>query len=84
MLRRLSGRFKKLPQSYLIEEGLSTEGDIAFSTRGFTTLWMGRLNGSRVAIKMLRFGPDDDEDLIVSVSREIGGRPQVLIFPVNR
>lgn len=60
-----------MPQSYLIEEGLSTEGKIPYSTRGFTTLWMGRLDGSRVAIKMLRLGPEDDKDRITAVGPEI-------------
>ncbi|KAF9646421.1 kinase-like protein [Thelephora ganbajun] len=66
ILRRLSGKFRRLPQSYLIEEGLSTEGKIPFCTRGFTTLWKGRLDGNLVAIKMLRLGPEDDKDKIAS------------------
>lgn len=65
-----------MPRSCLIEEGLSTEGEIPFSTRGFTTLWKGRLDGNRVAIKMLRLGPDDNERKITTVSwkREIDPR----------
>jgi len=39
---------------------------------------MGRLNGSRVAIKTLRLDPDDDMDEIASVSHKIGDQPQVL------
>ena len=78
ILRRLSGRFRRLPRSYLIEEGLSKEGDIPFSTRGFTTLWKGRWDDNRVAIKMLRLGPDDDKEKITAVSRKMGDRPQVL------
>jgi len=65
-----------LPQSYLIEEGLSTEGNIPFSTRGFTTLWMGRLDNNRVVIKMLRLGPEDDRDKITAVGRKTGDRPR--------
>lgn len=80
ILRRLSGKFRRLPQSYLIEEGLSTEGKIPFSTRGFTTLWKGRWGDNRVAIKMLRLGPDDDKDKIATVSRKTGDRPHKLTF----
>ena len=68
-----------MPPSYLIEEGLSTEGEIPFSARGFTTLWKGRWSDSRVAIKMLRLGPDDNKERIATVSRVVSGdRPQVL------
>lgn len=61
VLRRISGKFRKLPQSYLIEEGLSKEGKLPLPTRGFSTLWKGRLNDNPVAIKMLRLGPEDDK-----------------------
>jgi len=67
-----------LPRSYLIENGLSTEGEIPFSARGVTTLWKGRWNDSRVAIKMLRLGPDDNKERIATVSRKTGNLPQAL------
>lgn len=68
-----------MPRSYLIEEGLSTEGEIPFSARGATTLWKGRWSDSRVAIKMLRLGPDDNRERIAAVSRETGDLSQALI-----
>lgn len=74
ILRRLSGKFRRLPQSYQIEEGLSTEGNIPFSIRGVTTLWKGRWSDTHVAIKMLRLGPDDDKEKIAAVSRKTGDR----------
>jgi len=84
ILRRLCGRFRRLPRSYLIEEGLSTEGEIPFSTRGFTTLWKGRWSDGRVAIKMLRLGPDDNKEGIVAVSRKARDRRLVLTFATTR
>ena len=33
---------------------------------------MGRWNDNRVAIKMLRLGPEDDKDRIAMVSRKSG------------
>lgn len=39
---------------------------------------MGRLGGNRVAIKMLRLGPEDDKDKIAAVSRKTRDQPQVL------
>ena len=80
ILRRISGKFRKLPQSYLIEEGISTDGEIPYSTRGISTLWTGRLDGNRVAIKMLRLGPEDNKVNIATVSCELVHRHQILAF----
>lgn len=41
------------------------------------------MNGNRVALKMLRLGPEDDKSKIVAVGRNPGDRPQFLTFPTT-
>lgn len=60
ILRRLCGTFGTLPQSCLIYEDFKTKEEIPFATRGYTDLWKRDWNGRKVAVKALRFGPDDD------------------------
>lgn len=56
------------------------EGNIPFSTRGFTTLWKGRLNNNPVALKMLRLGPEDDKSKIAAVSYNLRSVPVSDLF----
>jgi hypothetical protein len=60
------------------------EGKLPFSTRGFTTLWKGRMDGNRVALKILRLGPEDDKSKIATVSCNLEDRPQFLTFGTTR
>ena len=77
VLRRLCGAFGKLPRSCLINEDFKTKEEIPFATRGYTDLWKRDWNGRKVAVKALRFGPDDDRSkttkvTILSVGRSLG------------
>ncbi|KAF9781132.1 kinase-like domain-containing protein [Thelephora terrestris] len=63
VLRRLCGTFGRLPTSCSIDVDFKTE-DLPFATRGYTDLWKRDLNGGKVAVKALRFGPDDDRSMI--------------------
>jgi hypothetical protein len=60
VLRRLCGTFGKLPRSCLIDHDFNTQEEIPFATRGYIDLWKKDWNGQNVAVKELRFGPDDD------------------------
>ena len=51
--------------------------EIPFATRGYTDLWKRDLNGRKVAVKALRFAPDDDRSkttkvTVLSVDRSLG------------
>ena len=62
--------------SYLISEDFKTHEEIPFATRGFTDLWKRDWNGGKVAVKSLRFAPDDDRDKTIKVTfagRQISG-----------
>ena len=67
ILRRLCGTFGKLPTSCLINEDFKTQEEIPFATRGFTDLWRRDWNGKKVAVKALRFAPDDDRNKTIKV-----------------
>lgn len=60
VLRRLCGTFGGLPTSCLIDQDFGTQEAIPFATRGYTDLWERNWNGRKVAVKTLRFRPDDD------------------------
>ena len=68
MLRRLCGTFGRLPRSCLINEDFKTQEDIPFATRGYTDLWKRVWNGRKVAVKALRFSPDDDRSKTTKVT----------------
>jgi hypothetical protein len=74
MLRRLCGTFGRLPSSCLINEDFKTQEEIPFATRGYTDLWKREWDGRKVAVKALRFSPDDDR----------GKTTRVTIFLVDR
>ena len=67
MLRRLCGTFGRLPRSCLINEDFKTQEEIPFATRGYTDLWKREWNGGKVAVKALRFAPDDDRNKTTKV-----------------
>ena len=73
ILRKLCGTFGKLPTSCLIEEDFKTRDDIPFATRGYTDLWKRDWNGRKVAVKMLRFAPDDDRSKTIKVIASLVG-----------
>ena len=68
MLRRLCSTFGRLPSSCLIDEDLKMDEEIPFATRGYTDLWKRIWKGSKVAVKALRFAPDDDRGKITRVT----------------
>ncbi|KAJ7136910.1 kinase-like domain-containing protein, partial [Mycena epipterygia] len=53
-LRRLSGRFFSLPPSYFIYDAVR-ESQNSVAGGGFADIWLGRLDGRRVCLKVLRF-----------------------------
>ena len=67
LLRRICGAFGRLPRSYLIQEDFKTEQEIPFATRGYTDLWKRDWKATKVAVKVLRFGPDDDRNQTTKV-----------------
>ena len=60
--------------SCLINEDFKTHEDIPFAIRGFTDLWKRDWNGRKVAVKSLRFAPDDDRDKTITVTTSLVGR----------
>jgi len=74
MLRRLCGTFGRLPSSCLINEDFKTQEEIPFATRGYTDLWKRDWNGGKVAVKALRFAPDDDRNKTTKVMTFSVGR----------
>jgi hypothetical protein len=68
LLRKLCGTSGRLPGSYLIYEDFKTREDIPFATRGYTDLWKRDWRGKKVAVKALRFGPDDDRGKATKVT----------------
>ena len=68
ILRRLCGTFGRLPRVCLINEDFKMQEEIPFATRGYTDLWKRDLNGRKVAVKALRFAPDDDRSKTTKVS----------------
>ena len=73
MLRRLCGTFGRLPESYLINDDLKTHEEIPFVTHEYTDLWKRVWNGGKVAVKGLRFAPDDDRGKITRVMAFLAG-----------
>ena len=51
----------------MIEEDFKIQEEMPFATRGYTDLWERCWNGRKVAIKALRFSPDDDQSKITKV-----------------
>ena len=72
-LRRLCGTFGRLPTSCLVDQDFGTQGGIPFATRGYTDLWERDWNGRKVAVKTLRFRPDDDKSKITKVKALLAG-----------
>ena len=68
MLRRICGTFGRLPRSCLINEDFKMQEEIPFATRGYTDLWKRVWNGRKVAVKALRFAPDDDRSKTTKVT----------------
>jgi len=54
VLRRVCGAQTILPRSCILSDGISKEGDIALSSKGFSQVWKGHHNGNRVCIKAFR------------------------------
>ena len=75
LLRRLCGRLGKLPRIYLIDEDFKTQEDIPFATRGYTDLWKRDWNGRKIAVKALRFAPDDDRSKMIKVMVPLVDQP---------
>ena len=67
MLRKLCGTFETVPRTCLIDEDFKTQEETPFATRGYTDLWERYWNERRVAVKALRFSPDDDQSKITKV-----------------
>ena len=88
LLKRMCRAHTKLPSSYVIEEGIETEGSHARAFGGAADVWKGRYNGEPVAIKSLRIclPQDDVEDDAgdKKVDREMWRLKQVrsLLLPV--
>ena len=59
--------------SCLINEDFKTHEEIPFATRGFTDLWKRDWNGRKVAVKSLRFAPDDDRNKTIKVTASLVG-----------
>ena len=68
VLRRLCGTFGRLPRSCLIDRNFKTQEEMPLATRGYTDLWKRDWNGRKVAVKALRFGPDDDRSKTTKVT----------------
>jgi hypothetical protein len=51
----------------MINEDFKTQEEIPFATRGYTDLWKRECNGRKVAVKALRFAPDDDRNKTTKV-----------------
>jgi hypothetical protein len=62
--------------SWLIDVDFKTKEDLPFATRGYTDLWKRDWNGRKVAVKALRFGPDDDRGKATKVTILFVGRFQ--------
>lgn len=84
VLRRLCGTFGRVPKSCLINEDFKTKGEMPFVTRGYTDLWQRRWNGRKVAVKELRFAPDDDKKKITKVARGLIPRDFETSSPPHR
>ena len=63
-----------LPRSYLINEDFKMQEGTPFATRGYTDLWKGECNERKVAVKALRFAPDDDRSKTTKVAVFLVGR----------
>ena len=74
MLRKLCGAFGRLPKSSLIIEDFKIQEEMPFATRGYTDLWKRDWNGRKVAVKALRFAPDDDRSKTTKVTVSSVGR----------
>lgn len=68
VLRRLCGTFGRLPRSCLIDQDFKMREEMPFATRGYTDLWIRDWNGQKVAVKALRFSPDDDRSKTTKVT----------------
>ena len=68
LLQRLCSTFGRLPRSCLINGDFKTKEGIPFAIHGSTDLWKRDWNGRKVAMKALRFGPDDDTSKTVKVT----------------
>ena len=67
MLRKLCGTFGRLPGSYLINEDFKMQ-ETPFATRGYTDLWKQVWSGREVAIKVVRFTPDNGRSKMTKVT----------------
>lgn len=54
LLKRMCRAHAKLPSSYMIEDGIETEGSHPCAFGGAADVWKGRYDGRLVAIKSLR------------------------------
>ena len=54
LLKRMCRAHSRLPSSYVIEDGIVTEGSRACAFGGVADVWKGRYDGRLVAIKVLR------------------------------
>ena len=68
ILRRLCGTFEKLPHSCLIGDELQINDGLPVETHAYADLRKGVWRGEDVAVKLLRFAPDDDRAKITKVS----------------
>ena len=60
MLRRICYRPERLPRSYIITDGLVRIGEYPIGCGGYSDVWRGVYQGSKVAIKVLRVNPGSD------------------------
>ena len=67
VLQRLCGTFERLPKTCVIKADFKIGGGAPVPTRAYTDLWKRDWNGRNVAVKALRFGPDDDRRKIMKV-----------------
>ncbi|KAJ7933026.1 kinase-like domain-containing protein, partial [Mycena leptocephala] len=72
-LRRLSTKFSGLPPSYFIYDAVK-EGQNSVNGGGFSDIWRGRLDGTPVCLKVLRFNTSISDqgyqDLVQTFCRE--------------
>ena len=68
ILRRLCGTFGRLPNSCLIGDELKINDGLPVETHAYADLRRGVWKDEDVAVKLLRFAPDDDRAKITKVS----------------
>ena len=69
ILRKLSNRIGRLPESYLLSDKFDISGEVIASD-GFSDVRMGVFKGKNVAVKTLRVSVTDDKTKIRRVREQ--------------